>query len=569
MFKNFTAGVCLALGLLLFYYSSFYKKYDYSYFIDSIVASNVEKLKNIESIFSDIYKDGKLNNLQSEKEKAIYTFLDKTTIFKKNIVQNNYPTLQVLFDDFLKTYNNKDYNIAVEFVERMRTVVRDSSLLAGEKIDLFTEIKDISQSLNDIYKYNSDIVYIVSSTKKKLNDSIDDFSKDTVIKNSSEKIKKIENTKYLLNIISFCLILFGLVNFLFEYLYIRKNIDYEVKIITETCNSITKGSDADVLLKLKKLRYFKKLKNNIFETIKMLSNKLEFFKDLILEINIPISFKDDEGNITKNNEYNKIESYIGNSFFIKNEKYYEKQNQGSCEYFCYMSKDNIRKNLDEDIILDIKNSDYSKLSPELKELVIKIKETDLEKTKLITKFNRLLTRTKSFINKLRVKNLENNNYNKSLEKEILNYKEAITSTKKVCEKIVAFKESIKSFIDNYNKVEAVFENLNVSKEFLNKDVDNLEEIVKDFYYSQNLLDAFYKNLILKNFKDTTSILEIKARLSNLSSVLTNFKQTFLKYKVSQDQGFSIDMNKLKYLETFYNELLIDLEKINLFIAKTN
>lgn len=559
MLKNLIAGLSLGLGLSLFYYNNFYKKYDYSFFTSSIVDSNVEKIKNVEIVFSDIYKDGKLSKLQNEKEKAIFIFLDKVTIFQKNIVQNSYPTLQALLSDFLKTYNNKDYKEAALFIEKMKTIIRDSSLPAGTKIDLFTELKDFSQSLNDIIKFNSEISSTVLNSEKLLNNSIEDFSKDTVINNATDKIKKIENTKYLLNIFAFCLIIFGFINFFIEYLFIRKNIEDEVSIITETCNSITKGSDADVLLKLKKLRYFKKLKNNIFETIKLLSNKLEFYKDFISELNIPILFKDDDGNVIKNTEYSKIESNSGNNFFIKNDKYYEKEIQGGCEYFCYVSKDNIRKNLDKDIILDIKSADYSKISPELKELVVKIKESEVENTKYISKYNKLISRTKSVINRIRVKDLEDKNQKKLLEDEIENLKEAALKTIKISEKIVELKDTIEVFVNNHKQIEAVIENINVNKDYFNKDIESLVALIYDFNYSQKLIDAYYKNILLKKDSDTNSLLEIKARLALMNSELTKIKQAFFKYGVSQNQSNSIDKNKLKSFELFYNELFLDLE----------
>ena len=565
MLRNILASILLIFSFLILYYLNFYNKFNYYYYASSILENSENKLKNIELVISKIGASS--SKLMQEKNNFKNKFISKLLVYQKNIIKNDYNTLQALFLKFINQHLAGDYKALKANIVKTRTVIRNSSLESGAKIRLFNEVRAFSLALNDYINADNTFTKYLKEAELDLGSAIDVFSKDTLNKFALEKIKDFEETRYLLNVIAYIALFFGLLLFLLEYFTIKKRIKYEVKALSDACDSIRNGSEPEILIKLKRMHYFTKIKHTLFETIKFLNNKIDYFKDLLNDIKIPLKYTDDEGVTISNSEYNNLE-IKDEDFMLVNNNFYEKRNNSYCEYYSHIDKNKAKVIIEKELINNMAKDECSKLSDEAISYLNRVKEEKLLKKKYISKHKKALFRLNKAIKLYRQLKNDHKRIKSVIDSNVNESSNYLTKTLKISEDINLFGNSIAHLRNDYDNELRLTQNLDVLKDFFSDNINKIGIVYSELETYQKTLDVLYKDLQVQDI-DMYEAIVLKNKGSNISKELENIRHTFYKFEALLKNIKLIDEEKIKDLESLYKNLFSEVDDLNISLEKNS
>ena len=399
-----------------------------------------------------------------------------------------------------------------------------------EEINKLIELKRLVKKLQDdsskksseisiLSKYNSDLKALFEESQKECSD----LNKKLAMKNS--EMKKLEK------------------KYKEEKDNISKNFEkqkeiYESKILK--LSSINPMNNEISLEKEIQIRYDEKLKQKNIE-IELLNNKLKKLENDNNELKFEIE-NAKRGQIQIDN-LNKEKNLI-NDFVIQEEI---NKREDNSEYINKLKKlETIIKDKDEKIDKLYEELEQIKLDKRNYELNLSKKYfLDLNKIKELEMNN----------NKLNQKLVEKNYELKEIENQLLNIKETLDESKKEKDLMIGERTQLLLKINN-------LEQELISNEEIQKDLDNLRELVQKYENDQIINQKIKKQTDEKN---KNRINELQKKLEESKEKLSNFAESNnLKNNVNyinyvENNKFNENMYKIEYekIHQKYNLLLIE------------
>jgi len=558
MYKKIVlSSILLTVFFILFYYINFSKKHDYYYYSKIIHNSNISRVNQLKEEFS-VYLS-KDSDYEEIYKKSLSSFLNKLLNFQKNIIENNYPTLQILFNKYKDSFSKSDYVSLKKIVDEMKNIIRDSSLNSETKISLYTQIREFTLSLEDLLNIQSKVSKKAISINSLISNKFNDFLNSVEDTNALAKLNNFEEEKIIVNVFLLLILLISLGILYYDILSFKNIIRKEKNKILVTCDAIKQSFNTEVLLKLKSINYFNSLKNNLYETLKVFNNKIDYYKDLFYYLKIPFKYKEEDSVEIKNKAYVDLETEKDlKDFFILNDKFYKKYEDSNYEYYNYIDKDILLSQVEKEILYKIEKNDTSKFSNDTRLFFEKLNIDKVKTHRYFSKYLNANRRLRKIINTYRSLNIEHKNL-----------QEQVKQTNNLASFYIDKKNNLKVHLNkldysiNNLKIKLAFEkeelnNFKDTKSLFNSNIKTISLLKIEFGNILNKLDAIYKNININNL-DCEAILELKGIFTKIIADADKLKQTLLTFSLSIYESNRLDFKELNEFGLYAKDLNDEVE----------
>ncbi|MBN1113771.1 MAG: hypothetical protein JXA66_00380 [Oligoflexia bacterium] len=394
--------ICSLGGFYLLSIHSVFNPFDdMSVFLDNTL-NDLKIISDIGRQKTPQVKDNGILKIEKKADELREKFIQANYRFLEDVTRNSYRTLTSLSIKTSERFASGDNSAVLTRLGEMRNVVRDSGLSTDEKITLYKGIRGLEEIVNGIRETDREIALVkkqkTASGKAGVANITEEMSKSIQAKQS--KLSELGSYKTFLAVFCFLFLIAGLAGIVYESGQVRRNYGKESAEIAKTLNSIMDGADSEVLIRLKRMQFFEEIKIALYETLRIFSGQMLFYRECLSDMDIPVFFKGDGNeyvNPAMDNLCAELGIYpdnMGEMFFYRDRLY---TRSGDENIFCIFSADFflLKDFVDQEISVLLESENISGIPENIRELYRKYKVLEHKKDGLLAKKNVAETRLRT------------------------------------------------------------------------------------------------------------------------------------------------------------------------------